>query len=103
MPKSLFLTREEARDVYQKRAGIYELAVYLYSLLGFHIGRYRQLVVEALTPQSGNPGLNEGSSRISAQPRTQSGHNGIRIEVVQRPKRASIRSNAVLMTSSSTQ
>ncbi len=66
MPKSLFLTREEARDVYQKRAGIYELAVYLYSLLGFHIGRYRQLVVEALTPQSGNPGLNEGSSDFCA-------------------------------------
>jgi len=54
MVKSRFLTREEIRDVYQKRAGTYELAIRLYYLLGFPVGRYRRLVVEALAPRPGD-------------------------------------------------
>lgn len=49
-----FTTREEIRDVYQKRANIYEFAVYCCYLLGFSIGRYRRLVIDALAPQSGD-------------------------------------------------
>jgi demethylmenaquinone methyltransferase/2-methoxy-6-polyprenyl-1,4-benzoquinol methylase len=49
-----FTTREEVLDVYQKRAWIYEFAVYCCYLLGFPIGRYRRLVVEALAPQPGD-------------------------------------------------
>lgn len=54
MAKSSFLTRDEIREVYEKRASVYELAVYLYYLLGFPIGRYRRLVVEALAPRPGD-------------------------------------------------
>jgi demethylmenaquinone methyltransferase/2-methoxy-6-polyprenyl-1,4-benzoquinol methylase len=46
-----FTTRDEVLEVYQKRAGIYEAAVYGCYLLGFPIGRYRRLVLEALSPQ----------------------------------------------------
>ena len=49
-----FTTREEIRDVYQKRARIYEFAVYCCYLLGFPIGLYRRLVIEALAPQPGD-------------------------------------------------
>lgn len=49
-----FTTREEIRDVYQKRAWIYELAVYACYLLGFPIGRYRRFAVKALAPRSGD-------------------------------------------------
>lgn len=49
-----FTTREEILDVYEKRAGIYEFAVYCCYLLGFPIGRYRRLVVEILQPQPGD-------------------------------------------------
>ncbi len=49
-----FTTREEILDVYQKRAGIYELAVYGCYLLGFPIGRYRRLAVAALAPSRGD-------------------------------------------------
>lgn len=49
-----FTTREEILDVYQKRARIYELAVYGCYLLGFPIGRYRRLSVEALAPRPGD-------------------------------------------------
>lgn len=49
-----FTTREEIRDVYQKRARIYELGVYGCYLLGFPIGRYRRLSVAALAPQPGD-------------------------------------------------
>lgn len=54
MAKSRFLTREEIRDVYQKRAGTYELAIRLYYLLGSPVGRYRRLGVEALAPWPGD-------------------------------------------------
>jgi ubiquinone/menaquinone biosynthesis C-methylase UbiE len=49
-----FTTRDEIRDVYQKRASIYELAVYGCYLLGFPIGRYRRLVIDALHSQPGD-------------------------------------------------
>lgn len=49
-----FTTREEVRDIYQKRASIYELAVYGCYLLGFPIGRYRRLVIDALGPRAGD-------------------------------------------------
>jgi demethylmenaquinone methyltransferase/2-methoxy-6-polyprenyl-1,4-benzoquinol methylase len=49
-----FTTRDEIRDVYQKRARIYDFAVYCCYLLGFPIGRYRRLVIEALAPQPGD-------------------------------------------------
>lgn len=49
-----FTTREEIRNVYEKRAGIYEFAVYCCYLLGFPIGRYRRLVIAALAPQPGD-------------------------------------------------
>jgi demethylmenaquinone methyltransferase/2-methoxy-6-polyprenyl-1,4-benzoquinol methylase len=49
-----FTTHEEIRAVYQKRAGIYEFAVYCCYLLGFSIGRYRRLVIEALAPLPGD-------------------------------------------------
>jgi len=49
-----FTTRDEIRDVYQKRAPIYELAVYGCYLLGFPIGRYRRLVIDALDSQRGD-------------------------------------------------
>lgn len=49
-----FTTRDEIRDVYQKRASIYELAVYGCYLLGFPIGRYRRLVIDALGAKPGD-------------------------------------------------
>ena len=49
-----FTTREEIRDVYQKRAWIYEFAVYACYLLGFPIGRYRRLAIKALAPRPGD-------------------------------------------------
>lgn len=49
-----FTTRQEILDVYQTRAWIYEFAVYCCYLLGFPIGRYRRLVVEALAAQPGD-------------------------------------------------
>jgi demethylmenaquinone methyltransferase/2-methoxy-6-polyprenyl-1,4-benzoquinol methylase len=49
-----FVTREEVHDVYQKRARIYELAVYGCYLLGFPIGRYRRLAVKGLALRPGD-------------------------------------------------
>jgi demethylmenaquinone methyltransferase/2-methoxy-6-polyprenyl-1,4-benzoquinol methylase len=49
-----FTTREEIHGVYQKQARIYEFAVHCCYLLGFPIGRYRRLVIEALAPQPGD-------------------------------------------------
>jgi demethylmenaquinone methyltransferase/2-methoxy-6-polyprenyl-1,4-benzoquinol methylase len=49
-----FSTREEIYDVYQKRARVYELAVYGCYLLGFPIGRYRRLAISALALQPGD-------------------------------------------------
>jgi len=52
--KGDFTTREKIRDVYEKQASIYELAVHCCYLLGFPIGRYRRLVIDALDPQPGD-------------------------------------------------
>jgi demethylmenaquinone methyltransferase/2-methoxy-6-polyprenyl-1,4-benzoquinol methylase len=49
-----FTTREEVRDVYERRASIYDLAVYGCYLLGFPIGRYRRLVIKSLAPAPGD-------------------------------------------------
>ena len=49
-----FTTREEIREVYQKRAWMYELAVHACYLLGFRIGRYRRLTIEALELRPGD-------------------------------------------------
>jgi demethylmenaquinone methyltransferase/2-methoxy-6-polyprenyl-1,4-benzoquinol methylase len=49
-----FTTREEIRQAYDKCAWIYEFAVHCCYLLGFPIGRYRQLVVEALSARPGD-------------------------------------------------
>ena len=49
-----FTTRREIHDIYEKRASIYEIAVYACYLLGFPIGRYRRLVIKALGPQPGD-------------------------------------------------
>lgn len=49
-----FTTREEIRDVYQRRAPIYEIAVHGCYLLGFPIGRYRRLTIKALAPVPGD-------------------------------------------------
>ena len=42
-------TREEVRQTYQKGARFYDLAVPLYYLAGMRIGRWRRMVVDALT------------------------------------------------------
>jgi ubiquinone/menaquinone biosynthesis C-methylase UbiE len=49
-----FLTRDEVRDVYDKRAGIYDLAVWFYYLAGMRIGRWRRMAVDALSLQPGD-------------------------------------------------
>lgn len=54
MAKRDFLTRNQVRDVYQKHAGVYDLAVYLYYLIGMRIGHWRRLVMEALKLRPGD-------------------------------------------------
>jgi demethylmenaquinone methyltransferase/2-methoxy-6-polyprenyl-1,4-benzoquinol methylase len=49
-----FLTREEVRDLYDKRAGIYDLALWLYYLAGIRMGHWRRLAVQALKLQPGD-------------------------------------------------
>ena len=46
MAKRDFLTRDQVREVYQKHAGVYDLAVYLYYLIGMRIGHWRRLAME---------------------------------------------------------
>ena len=48
------LTKEEVRDVYDKQAGIYDLAVWFYYLVGMRIGRWRRMAVNALSLQAGD-------------------------------------------------
>ncbi len=54
MASKSFLTREEVRDLYDKRAGIYDLAVRCYYLSGMRIGHWRRLAVNALALRSGD-------------------------------------------------
>lgn len=49
-----FLTRDDVRDIYDERAGIYDLVVWLYYLVGMPIGRWRRMVVDALSLQPGD-------------------------------------------------
>lgn len=49
-----FTTREEIRRVYERCAWIYEFSVHCCYLVGFPIGRYRRLAVEALSAQPGD-------------------------------------------------
>ncbi|MEE8393229.1 MAG: methyltransferase domain-containing protein [Rhodospirillales bacterium] len=49
-----FLKREEVRDVYQKNARFYDLAVLLYPLIGIRIGRWRRLIMEELDLRRGD-------------------------------------------------
>ena len=44
MAKKIFLTRDEVRDVYDKYAGAYDLAVWFYYLVGMRIDQWRRLV-----------------------------------------------------------
>jgi demethylmenaquinone methyltransferase/2-methoxy-6-polyprenyl-1,4-benzoquinol methylase len=54
MASKSFLTREEVRDLYDKRAGIYDLAVWFYYLAGMRIGRWRRMAVDALALRPGD-------------------------------------------------
>ena len=54
MASKSFLTREEVRDVYDRQAGIYDLAVWFYYLAGMRIGRWRRMVVDALSLRPGD-------------------------------------------------
>ena len=53
MASKSFLMRDEVRDLYNKRAGFYDLAVWFYCLAGMPIGRWRRLAVEALALRRG--------------------------------------------------
>lgn len=54
------LTREEVRDIYDKQAGIHDLAVWFYYLVGMRIGRWRRMAVNALSLQAGDTVLEIG-------------------------------------------
>jgi demethylmenaquinone methyltransferase/2-methoxy-6-polyprenyl-1,4-benzoquinol methylase len=54
MAKKRFLTRDEVRDVYDKQAAIYDIAVWFYYLAGMRIGRWRRMVVDALELRPGD-------------------------------------------------
>ncbi len=54
MTRKDFLARDEVRDVYDKRAGIYDLAVWFYYLAGMRIGRWRRMAVDALSLHPGD-------------------------------------------------
>ncbi len=55
-----FTTREEVAAVYQKRAWVYDSAVYYYYLVGMRIGHWRRLAMDALRLGAGTP-----SSRLA--------------------------------------
>ena len=54
MARKSFLTRDQVRDVYDKRAGIYDLAVWSYYLAGMRIRRWRRMAVDTLALRSGD-------------------------------------------------
>jgi demethylmenaquinone methyltransferase/2-methoxy-6-polyprenyl-1,4-benzoquinol methylase len=54
MAKKSALTRDEVRDVYDRQAGIYDKAVWLYYVAGMRIGRWRRMVVDALSLRPGD-------------------------------------------------
>ena len=54
MAKKSFLTRDAVRDVYDRNARFYDLAVWGYYLVGMPIGKWRRMVVEALELRPGD-------------------------------------------------
>ena len=54
MAKQGFLTRDAVRDVYDRNARFYDLAVWGYYLVGMPIGKWRRMVVEALELRPGD-------------------------------------------------
>ncbi|MDH3692566.1 MAG: class I SAM-dependent methyltransferase [Gammaproteobacteria bacterium] len=54
MASKSFLTREEVRDIYDKQARIYDLAVWFYYLAGMRIDRWRRMAVDALSLRPGD-------------------------------------------------
>lgn len=48
------MTKKETRDLYRKRAARYDLALWVYRLAGFRVGRYRELAVEGLALKPGD-------------------------------------------------
>ena len=54
MAKKSILTRDEVRDVYDRQAGIYDIAVWFYYVAGMRIGRWRRMVVDALSLHPGD-------------------------------------------------
>jgi demethylmenaquinone methyltransferase/2-methoxy-6-polyprenyl-1,4-benzoquinol methylase len=54
MAEHSFLTRDAVRDVYDRRARFYDLAVWGYYLMGMPIGKWRRMGVEALELQPGD-------------------------------------------------
>ena len=47
-------TREDIRAVYDRYAGVYDLAVWLYYLAGMRIGRWRHIALDALALRTGD-------------------------------------------------
>lgn len=47
-------TRAEIRDTYDRHAGIYDLTVWCYYLVGMRIGRWRRMVIDALSLRPGD-------------------------------------------------
>jgi demethylmenaquinone methyltransferase/2-methoxy-6-polyprenyl-1,4-benzoquinol methylase len=45
---------QDVQDIYDKRAGIYDLAVWFYYLAGMRIGRWRRMAVDALALRPGD-------------------------------------------------
>jgi demethylmenaquinone methyltransferase/2-methoxy-6-polyprenyl-1,4-benzoquinol methylase len=60
MARKSDLTRAEIRDIYDKQAGIYDLAVWLYYLAGMRIGRWRCMAVDALSLRPGDTVIEVG-------------------------------------------
>lgn len=54
MAEHSFLKRDAIRDVYDRRARFYDLAVWGYYLMGMPIGKWRRMGVEALELQPGD-------------------------------------------------
>jgi ubiquinone/menaquinone biosynthesis C-methylase UbiE len=60
MAKQSFLTRDAVRDVYDRNARFYDLAVWGYYLVGMPIGKWRRMGVDALQLQPGNTVIEVG-------------------------------------------
>lgn len=54
MAKNDFPTRDDVRAVYDKRAGIYDVAVWGYYLAGMRVLRWRRMAVDALALRPGD-------------------------------------------------